>query len=206
MKKNEKDYKKDKALFIQRLAAYIIDILIVSVVASMLSIAFIDSDAINKLSENSVEIMDKYTKGDINEKTYLSETANISYQMARKTGIQSLIIVFLEILYFIVYQFYKGGQTIGKRLLKIKVVSLNEGFSMNQMIIRVLIINSILLDMILIGFVTFAPQNIYYYGTVCFELIQYTIILISVFMVMFSKSGMGLHDIITHTRVVKINN
>lgn len=196
----------NKALFIQRLAAYIIDILLISLIASIFSMPFIDSDAINKLNESSIEIMEKYSQGEIDEATYLSETVNISYQMARKTGIQSLILVFLEILYFVVYQFYRGGQTIGKKLLKIKVVSLNEELSINQIIFRSLIINSILLDMILIGFITFASQNIYYFGTVCFDVIQYGVILISVFMIMFSKSGMGLHDKIARTCVVKVNN
>ncbi len=207
MKKVNKNVEiKDRALFVQRLVAYIIDIVLVSVVASIIAMPFIDSDAISKLNESTSEVIEKYSKGEIDSEAYLSETVNISYQTARKTGIQSLIIVFLEILYFIVYQFYNGGQTLGKKLLKIKIVSVDEQLSMNQIIFRSLIINSILLDMILIGFITFASQSVYYYGTVCFDLIQYIIILISVFMIMFSKSGMGLHDRITHTYVVKANS
>ena len=75
---------------------------------------------------------------------------------------------------------------------------------MNQMIFRSLIINSILVEMIVLGFIILASSDVYFYGVGIFEGIQYLVMLISVFMVMFREDGRGLHDLIAHTKVVKI--
>lgn len=200
-----KQDKDDKALFIQRVAAYLIDMIIIMMVASLVASPFIDSKSVTKLNESSAEIIDKYMKEEISEKTYFSEAMSISYQMAKQNGIYSLITIFLNILYFVVYQFYNNGQTIGKKLLKIKVVAEDGELSMNQMIFRSLIINSILVQMILMGFVIFASQRVYLSTTLILELLQYTIILVSGFMIMFNKSGKGLHDMIVHSRVIRTN-
>ena len=134
----------EKALFVQRFLAFLLDIVLVSVVASFISYPFLDMDSIQKLNESSVEVMENYTNGKIDEKEYFNESSTISYELARKQGVNTLVIIFLNILYFVVYQIKNNGQTLGKQILKIRVVdSSNRDLSMNQMIFRALIINSI---------------------------------------------------------------
>ena len=58
--KNEK-----KALFIQRLAAFILDIFIISSLASLISYPFVDVDSINNLNSSANEIVEKYNSGKI---------------------------------------------------------------------------------------------------------------------------------------------
>ena len=195
--------KLENALFVQRFVAFIIDILIISLVTSIITSPFLDNEALAKLNESSNDVVEKYLNQEIDSKVYINESMNITYQIARKNGMISLVTIFLEILYFIVYQFYKGGQTIGKRIMKIKVVSTDKEITMNQMLVRSLLINSILIEMILFGFVIFTSKSIYIYGTIIFELIQYTIIIISCLMVMYGKKKVGLHDLISHTEVIK---
>lgn len=204
-KKTKKSPSREKALFIQRLAAFIIDIMLVSTVASLFSVPFIDVEGVNKLNEEATAIVDQYLNQEIDMNDYLSETVSITYQLARKNGIVTIINLFLAILYFVVYQFYQNGQTIGKKLLRIQIISNDEDeLTMNQMIFRSLIINSILVEMIVLGFIILASREVYFYGVGTFEGIQYLVMLISVFMVMFREDGRGLHDLIAHTKVVKI--
>ena len=204
-KKTKKSPSREKALFIQRLAAFIIDIMLVSTVASLFSVPFIDVEGVNKLNEEATAIVDQYLNQEIDMNDYLSETVSITYQLARKNGIVTIINLFLAILYFVVYQFYQNGQTIGKKLLRIQAISNDEQeLTMNQMIFRSLIINSILVEMIVLGFIILASREVYFYGVGIFEGIQYLVMLISVFMVMFREDGRGLHDLIAHTKVVKI--
>lgn len=201
--KSEKSEKPEKALFIQRFVAFLIDILLVSIAASIIAFPFLDNEALTKLDESSNEVVEKYLNQEIDEKVYFTESMNITYQISRKNGIFSLITIFLEVLYFVVYQFYNGGQTFGKKLMKIKVISIDKDITMNQMIFRSLLIDSILLDMIIFGFVVFASKGVYFYGTLMFELIQYTIIIVSCLMIMYGKKKRGLHDLISHTEVIK---
>lgn len=194
----------EKALFVQRFLAFLLDIVLVSVVASFISYPFLDMDSIQKLNESSVEVMENYTNGKIDEKEYFNESSTISYELAIKQGVNTLVIIFLNILYFVVYQIKNNGQTLGKQILKIRVVdSSNRDLSMNQMIFRALIINSILLDMISFGVLIFANQSSYFYGVSFLAFIQFCILSVSTFMIMFGKDRRGLHDLVAHTDVVR---
>ena len=194
----------EKALFVQRFLAFLLDIFLISIVASIISYPFLDIDSIQKLNESSAEVMENYATGKINQKEYFNESSTISYELARKQGVNTLIIIFLNILYFVVYQIKNNGQTLGKQILKIRVVdSSNCDLSMNQMIFRALIINSILLDMISFGVLIFANQSSYFYGVSFLAFIQFCILSVSTFMIMFGKDRRGLHDLVAHTDVVR---
>ena len=204
MSENTNKIEENKALFFQRLIAFIIDVSIICLIASMISTPFIDIDKSNKLTEESTEIMQKYMNHEISTKDYSIKFMNISYSLARNNGFLSIVTILLEIVYFIVFQIYKNGQTIGKKIMRIRVVADNGDLSMNQLIIRSLIANSILLEIITFAFMVFTSKDIYFYSTGIFGLIQYVIILISIFMVMFRKDGCSIHDKIAHTKVIRI--
>ena len=196
--------KGEKALFVQRFIAFLLDIFILSSIASLISYPFLDAKSIDKLNKNSSEVIEKYTTGEIDMDTYVDEVKGISYQLSQKQGVVSLVTLFLAVLYFIAYQYYNNGQTIGKKLMKIKVVSsTDKEITMNSFIFRSLIVNSILVDMISFAIVIFGNETAYFYGVAICGIIKYTLLLICGFMVMWSKSGLGLHDRIAHTTVVK---
>lgn len=210
-KKNDKSRQKikkekepEKALFVQRFAAFILDVFIVSMIASMLAYPFLDLDSIEKLNKSSVQVVEDYVSQKIDINEYTSESISVSYEMARKQGLLSLITIFLNILYFVVFQIKNNGQTIGKKLLKIKVSSSDgDGLTMNQMIFRSLIINSVLIDMVSFCILLFTDEMTYFYGAGILSMIQFTIIAVSGFMVMFNEKRQGIHDLIAHTDVVK---
>lgn len=210
-KKNDKSKQKikkekepEKALFVQRFAAFILDVFIVSMIASMLVYPFLDLDSIEKLNKSSVQVVEDYVSQKIDINEYTSESISVSYEMARKQGLLSLITIFLNILYFVVFQIKNNGQTIGKKLLKIKVSSSDgDGLTMNQMIFRSLIINSVLIDMVSFCILLFTDEMTYFYGAGILSMIQFTIIAVSGFMVMFNEKRQGIHDLIAHTDVVK---
>ena len=196
--------KGEKALFVQRFIAFLLDIFILSSIASLISYPFLDAKSIDKLNKNSSEVIEKYTTGEIDMDTYVDEVKGISYQLSQKQGVVSLVTLFLAVLYFIVYQYYNIGQTIAKKLMKIKVVSsTDKEITMDSFIFRSLIVNSILVDMISFAIVIFGNETAYFYGVAICGIIKYTLLLICGFMVMWSKSGLGLHDRIAHTTVVK---
>lgn len=196
--------KGEKALFVQRFIAFLLDIFILSSIASLISYPFLDAKSINKLNKNSSEVIEKYTTGEIDMDTYVDEAKGISYQLSQKQGVISLVTLFLSVLYFIVYQYYNNGQTVGKKVMNIKVVSsIDKEITMNSFIFRSLIVNSILVDMVSFAIVIFGNETAYFYGVAICGIIKYTLLLICGFMVMWSKSGMGLHDRIAHTTVVK---
>lgn len=205
MRKKVMEIKKvEKALFLHRFVAFVLDVIIISLVASLLAYPFLDFDSIDKLSDSSTEVMESYLSQKISIEEYTNESISISYEMARKQGILSLITIFLNILYFVVFQVMHDGQTIGKRLLRIKVRSKDgKNLGMNQMIYRSLIINSIFVDMVSLCILLFTNQISYFYVAGILSMIQFGIIAVSGFMVMFGEKREGIHDLIARTDVVR---
>ena len=68
---------------------------------------------------------------------------------------------------------------------------------------RALIIDFILYNIITLCITLFASKDIYFYGIMIFEFIQYAVLFVSAIMILSRKDKRGLHDIITHTEVVK---
>jgi len=193
----------EKTYFFQRLAAYVIDFMLVTVIASLLSSPFIKTKEVDSLQKNYTEITEKYLNQKIDSREYTAEMINIQYQLSQLNGLVSIITILVSVLYFVVYQLYNNGQTMGKRLLKIKVISTNGDLSMNQLIFRSFIANNILLDIISIMFVIFSSKTIYFYCVGMFSILQYVFIIISFIMIITTKEGLALHDKLVHTRVVK---
>ncbi len=210
----KKDHKKDtssddsdksgkKAMFIQRISAFLIDAFIVLLVTSLIASPFINVKKINSLNEKSADIISKYQKKEISTKEYVAEYLNVSYDIAKKSGISTLISILIGLVMYVVVPLYNNGQTIGKKLLKIKVISRVGDLEANQLIFRAFIANSILVDLISVLLILTASRSVYFYCYGMFTLIQYVITVISIFMIMYSKKGYAIHDLIAHTQVVK---
>ena len=129
---------------------------------------------------------------------------SVYYSLSRNNGLMTFITIIIDVLYFVVFQLYSKGQTFGKKLFKIKVISDEGDLSMNQMIFRSLIANVILANIINFGLITFTSKNIYTEASVCISMIQYVMMFISIIMAT-TKEGRTIHDRVAHTRVVKVN-
>ena len=201
--KKEENKEAEKALFIQRLFAYLIDIFIISFVASLIALPFIDAEQYSKYSKDLKEMTQKYTTNEINSEDYLIQSETLTYNISRLNAPTTFITVVLGVLYFIVFQVYNFGKTIGKKIVGIKVISEDGELTTNQMIFRSFISNSILLNIINIILLLTMNKTGYIYTFGGFELVQYTITIVSLFMVMFSKEGQAIHDRLVHTKVVR---
>ena len=106
-KSDKKDDKSKKALFIQRLIAFLIDSVIVVFAASLLSTPFINSERITDLNNKSIELMEKYKAGKVSNNEDLAEYMNITYDTAKNEGIVSLISVILGLIVFVIIYYCK---------------------------------------------------------------------------------------------------
>ena len=161
-------------------------------------------DSIQKLNDSSVQVSEDYISGKLDAKEYMSVSIYISYEMAKKQGLLSLVTIFLNVVYFVVFQIKNNGQTLGKQILRIRVTSRNgKDLSMNQMIFRSMIINSVLIDMVGFAILLFAKPDVYFYGVGLLGFIQSMILIISGIMVMFGREHLGIHDLVARTDVVR---
>lgn len=195
----------DKALFIKRLIAFCIDMVIISFIASLLSMPFIDSKAITELQDKQFSSYEKYSKQEINYEEYLIEFSDISYKLAREEGVISIITILLVIVYFVIYQLKNNGQTFGKELMKIKIISDDGELNTNQMIFRTFITDYLLLYIISFVFMLFLPKSNYYSCVAIFSGLQFIVLVVSCFMIMFREDGRGVQDVLCKTRVINVS-
>ena len=196
----------ENAYFIKRLGALILDMIIVSTVVSMFTFFVNNNSNYEKLTKEYNDVMEQAMDKKTSPKEYknlLSKASDISYDLSKQTVVVSFISLTMYILYFIVFQFYNKGQTIGKKLMKIKIES-NDGkdLTMNQLAVRSLIINSILANLILLAVIILGSKDVYFVSSTTVSMIQYIIIFTTAIMILFRKDKRGLHDVITNTKVI----
>ena len=146
---------KNKPTF-KRVCAYIIDLVLVSFISSLFaSIEFINPklDEYNKNYEEYRNYVQSITSGsetvDTSELLNGEKVNDFTYNIASSGVITSEITLIISILYFIVFQYYNNGKTVGKALLKIQVKSKdNKKLKLTQMILRSVVINSLLTSLI----------------------------------------------------------
>ena len=98
-----------------------------------------------------------------------------------------------------------NGQTIGKKIMKIRVVNKdNSNVGHGILIFRTAVIYGVIESIISLIILQFISSNMYLYVITPLEFLQYAFVLISLFMIMFRKDGKGLHDILFKTKVVSL--
>ena len=191
----------NSTLFWKRLLAFIIDSLIISFVCTLIAVPFVDSKKVNKLSEDTITIIEDYTSDKISIEEYSDQLNNMEYQLSKEMEIYSLLMLIAGVSYFGVYQ-YKTSKTLGKKIMKIKLDSNKGELTLNQVLFRCLIINSLLFSFIELVLLVFADSSFYLVGTATLRMIYYFILIVSFFMIIFRKDNRGLHDVICNTKVV----
>lgn len=199
-----------KSYFFERLAAYIIDIVIVSLAVSLVTSFIPENSNYVKINNELVELNEKYLNQEIDTDQYVHQSMEYSYDAAYQGMVYTFVQIIIIILYFIVFQFYNKGQTLGKKLLHLRVVNKNDDkLTMNDMLLRGLVFPSILFDLLIVAVTLMASgfgtnkSSIYFYGSSALEIIQSLILVATAIMVLYRKDGRGLHDLIGKTKVIK---
>ena len=192
-----------KATFIQRALAYLLDIFILSFIFSIITIGFKPNSDIEKKYN---EVYDNYIKGEITAEQYLDEYTKVYYDMQKANALPNAINTVLIIAYFIVFQYLNKGQTIGKKLLKIKIVNEDKkDISLKQMLIRGIMIYSILSSLINIILFFNVSRKVYMTSYLSVGAIESLILFLSAIFILYRNDKKALHDIASKSIVIKEN-
>jgi len=193
-----------KPFLFPRLVAYFIDVLIVSVLCFGILFIIPKNENYRKYMKEFETIQIQYMEKEITKEEFFNKSVDVVYDIDYSNAISLIVQVVIIILYFIVFQFYNKGQTFGKKLMKLRVVSTDgDSVTMNQIAIRALIINSILINILIIGSLLFLGRDYYYYVSLIIQRVSVIITFIIVIMVFLRKDGRGLHDVLAKTQVIQ---
>lgn len=192
-----------KSYFLPRAMAYIIDIIIVSLICMLLTFWIPSSTKYKEAVENSQKIQESYQNGEISVKEYLKQNGEATYDASRENVIYNVISVIVTICYFGTYAYYSDGKTIGKKLAKIKITSV-DGTNPTHMS---LILRSVLLYNVIFIFLNIiccfvVSRSTYFYYNMVISAVESLFFLVTIGMMLFRKDGRGLHDLICKTKVI----
>ena len=194
-----------KATFFERLGSYLLDTLIVSFILSLICLGF--GNYTSETEKKMLELDNKIIEKSITTEEYLEEYQTLLYVHQKENVLQNGISVALTIAYYVVFQYMNKGQTIGKKLLNIRVVDKDtkKPISILKGLLRSFIILSILSGTFSIIFLYILNKNSYFipYSTLLF--IEGVFTLTSIMLVLYKKDGRGLHDMMANTIVLKEN-
>lgn len=197
----------EKPVF-KRVCAYIIDIAIVSFIFMLFSkIELLNPNAeeYDKVYDEFTTYVEKNSTTSDGLKNIMSgdEYKNFSYKLSKLQIPNSILNIVITFGYFVVFQYLNKGQTVGKRLMKIRVKSKDgkrAGFV--QILVRSLLINEIIASIILVIFISTMSQSMYLKANRIVELIDMLIVYGSLGFITFRPDACGLHDLLMNTVVV----
>lgn len=139
---------------------------------------------------------------EINEQ--FNSLANDYIYILSKKGVSNTVITLVcTLLYFGLLQYFLKGQTIGKKLLKLKVVSASDKkINIINYILRSLVVNDVLLNTIGIVFLLYTSKKVYLQADNIIGIIISIIEAIIIYLVLTREDGRGLHDLLFNTKVI----
>ncbi len=199
-------------IVLKRVMAYIIDILLVLIVMSPIINWKVINPYIDEYSENYneyVELVEQANNGEIdpNDEEYQDKIVELNYNVNKYKVISSSISIGSNLLYFVILQWALKGQTLGKKIMKIRVVAKNENKKLNigNYLLRSIILNNVIFSIILIVFVYLMSARSYYTLCLIISYLQLLVMAIIMLMVVLRKDYRGLHDVIAGTKVIDLS-
>lgn len=190
---------------LKRIVAYIIDYMIITLIStSLVYITFINPryDEYIEASNAYNNLVQEYYNKDIDAKELTTESRNLSYEINSNGYVYTIGNIIIIFLYYGVFVYFTKGQTLGKKIMGIKIVSNKEKeLKIYNYFIRAFILNGVILSILTLIAICFKESiylNIYTIAS-NFDMILMIVLFL---MVLFNKDGRGIHDILAGTKVV----
>lgn len=141
------------------------------------------------------------------KKGYEKQIKKFNYEISKNSVISTIISIAIVIAYFGIFQFSMNGQTVGKKLMKLKVVKNKKGeLTIFNYLIRCAILNGVIINLVLIIFVNIFSANDFYMANYVVSNIQSIVEILILIMIFMTSDARGLHDYIAGTKVIDISN
>ena len=201
----------------RRISAFLIDIFLVTFISTIFS----SISYVNPFIENYKVAYDEYreiyksesesvlTNPTIkNVVDYSNKMSKQIYKIDYSMLFNNIYYLVFSFLYFVLFAYFTNGQTLGKKLFKLKVVRQDgEKVKLSNLMLRTLLsgssifmgVNIIVVIQLLLLMI---PQNqVYFYAILFSSMISYVIEIIGL-VLLFSKEHRSLDDIIGSTKVI----
>lgn len=191
-------------LTLKRVCAYLIDYIIITFIsATLVRFSFINPkyDEYIDLSNKYTNILTDYSESKIDINELSQKQQELSYDLNRTGYVYIIGSVAISLLYFGVFAYFTKGQTLGKKIMNIKLVNAhdNKDLKIYQYFIRAIILNGILLNLVILVAICFNRDT---YNSMFYISSNINTILEILIFVTVVLNGRGIHDYIAGTKVI----
>lgn len=191
-------------MFKKRLFAYIIDLLIINVILSFVGIFFETTSNMTNLSNELIELSNNFINGTVDSITYINRYSIINYSIEKEVFLSNLVNVTISICYFVIIPLYNNGASIGKKIMKIKIIGNDTDASANSLIIRYLLMDGIGVSIISLCLLFVLKDMNYMISVSILSFLQFIVVISSIFMVLYRRDFKSLPDLIAGTKVIEV--
>ena len=192
----------------KRICAYLLDVFLIYVFLTLLvNIRYLNPyyEKYNESYTRYNEIVEKYYNKEISFEEMQEQNMDNYYDINRYSISNNIEIVVVLFLYFVIFQKYNNGQTLGKKIMKIKVVGDNKT-SIWRYLLRMLpmyfiLVGGIIPLIINSSLILLLSKVIYLKISQVVTYVFLGIGIIDFVMITMNKDKKGLHDIISKTTV-----
>ena len=187
---------------LKRIIGYILDIILVTLVATLLS----NIKQVNPYLEKYTDAYNRYEE--IVKKEEIKEIddriINLNQEIYKYKTVSNVISIICLVLYFGLFEFLANGQTLGQRCMKLRIVKRDTSSraSIWNYGIRIIILNNIVFTILAMVLVFLLDAKPFYYSASVISLIQNGVLLLNIIMVVMRNDHRGLHDILSNTIVI----
>ena len=194
---------REKPYFLKRFAAYLIDLIAVTLLATAISLVFVDTNKSKNYTEELMSLTKKYTDKEITQEEFSKQTDELNYVIAKETVDVSIINVSVALVYYVVLCYFCHGITLGKYLMKLRIVSNNDKeLNIGNYLLRSLLVNMVLSNLLSIILVLTLSKTSYISIYPKVSNVITVLLLATIIFIMYRQDGRGLHDIISNTLVI----
>lgn len=186
---------------LRRLSAFMIDILLIGLLL-MIVYYFVPAKDTTEISQKITKLTEQLLNSEIGHINFLKGFSENIYLLDYNRAIFNAFNTLVIMLYFIVTPLITKGYTLGMYISGIK---LNGKLSVKNLLFRNVIATGLLYLLASVILVYTTKDTVYFVLLSIFGLIQFLLVIISTFMIIYRKDHEGIQDKISKTKVVIVN-
>ena len=192
-----------KASITKRIGAYLIDVVLIFLVMSLISPIIPTFGDTAKLQDETLKVSEQFVNKEITDAEFIEKANDINYELSKSTYLSDIINICAYLGYFIVMPVFTKGQTLGKKLMKLKIKKIDDSpLTANNLLIRTMIIYGVLNSIINLIILLVASKGMYLQISGYVNTVFSLVIIVTFFMMIIRKDGRGIPDLLAKTVVV----
>lgn len=190
----------------KRMIAYMIDLLLITSILMILFYILPSNLKTQKIQTKIDQIGEEYASGEMDKMTYFMTLSSLEKDLDQKQALEIVIDSVLIVIYFIIVPYIWNGFTVGKRVMNLKIVeSENKKVHLMSLFMRAFIMDGLLASLLIIFGIYVIDESFYLSFVSILAILQLLSLIVSYFMIKYRRDLKGLDDILSHSKVVKIN-